>query len=123
MSACSGDMISIKCGHTNTGSGVTRWIFSPPVDCSEIIEHRRPNDRQCGSSPFRFQQITSLTENVILSSTAVATANTTMTDTTVQCQDTAGISPMTIGNVTVCIFGECTRNDHIAGVMPWHTLM
>ena len=106
LSVCAGDLISIKCGHTNTGSGVTRWVFSPPVDCSEIIEHSRPNDRQCGTSAFRLAGITRLVANVILNSTAIATANTTMSGTTVQCFDSAGIASVTVGSVTLCIFGR-----------------
>ena len=41
-----------------------------------------------------------------LSSTAVATANTSMTGTVVSCQDRAGLMPTTIGSITICVTGN-----------------
>ena len=40
-----------------------------------------------------------------LSSTAVATANTSMTGTVVSCQDGVGLMPTTIGSITICVTG------------------
>ena len=102
---CVGNEISISCGHNNVDTGVTRWVLSVPINCSEVIEHRFPTDPyQCG--PFSFQDVTLLVAGAVLSSTAVATANTSMTGTTVECRDSAGINPRTIGSTTLCVVGK-----------------
>ena len=104
LSVCIGQEIFIRCGHNNVNTGVTRWVLSAPINCSEVIEHRAPTDPyQCG--PFSFQDVTLLAPDVVLSSTAVATANTSMTGTTVECRDSAGINPQTIGSTALCGVG------------------
>ena len=47
-----------------------------------------------------------LAPGAVLSSTAVATANTSMTGTVVECRDSAGIVFTSIGNVTLRIIGK-----------------
>ena len=108
LAACAGDQISLTCSHDNLDSGVTRWIqVSQPMvqDCSEVIDHNIPNSADpCG--PFTFQDVSMLALDAVLSSTAVATANTSMTGTVVECRDSAGILSASIGNVTLCVYGE-----------------
>ena len=105
LSVCIDHEVFITCGHSNLNTGVTRWVLSTPVNCSEVIQHRNPaGPYQCG--PFSFQDVTMLAPDAVLSSTAVATANTSMTGTTVECRDSAGINPHTIGSTTLCIFGK-----------------
>ena len=102
---CVGNEILIRCNHTNLNTGVTRWVLSTPVNCSEAIEHGEPTrPYQCG--PFSFQDVTLLAPGAVLSSTAVATANTSMTGTNVECRDSAGINPQTIGSTALCVVGK-----------------
>ena len=103
LTACAGSQISITCRHSNLNSGITSWNFSLPVDCIVAIQHDPPSSEPCG--PFSFQDVTMLAVGAVLSSTAVATANTSMTGTVVSCQDGAGLIPTTIGSITVCIIG------------------
>ena len=101
LTACAGSQISITCRHSNLNSGVTVWSFSLPIDCMITIEHNPPLSEPCG--PFSFQDAAMLAAGVELSSTAVATAITSMTGTVVSCQDSVGLIPTTIGSITVCI--------------------
>ena len=102
---CVDHEVFIRCGHSNLNTGVTRWVLSTPVNCSEVIQHRAPTDPyQCG--PFSFQDVTMLAVGAVLSSTADATANTSMTGTIVECRDSAGINPQTIGSTTLCVVGK-----------------
>ena len=42
LTTCVGDHISLMCSHDNDANGVTRWIFSPLIDCSVTIDHNPP---------------------------------------------------------------------------------
>ena len=105
LSVCIGHEVFIRCGHSNVNTGITRWVLSAPINCSEVIEHGDTTRLyQCG--PFSFQDVTMLAVDAVLSSTAVATANTSMTGTTVECRDSSGINPQTIGSSTLCVVGK-----------------
>ena len=105
LAACAGDQISLTCSHDDLISGTTRWIISQPVNCSETIDHNPPiSTNPCG--PFTFRDVSMLTPDTVLSSTAVAAANTSITGTVVECRDSAGIFYDSIGNITLCIIGK-----------------
>ena len=109
LSACAGSQISITCRHSNLNSGVTPWIFSPPVDCSTTIDHNTVSYEPCG--PFTFQGVTAISIHnydmiTAFSSTAVATANTSMTGTVVSCQSGLSLRPTIIGSITICVTGN-----------------
>ena len=102
----SGNKVSFRCSHDNLVSGVTRWSFSAPLDCNEaIIDHNPPiTTSQCGQ--FTFENVTVIMIGSLLSSTAVATANTAMSGAVIECRDSTGISPNLIGRITLCVAGE-----------------
>ena len=106
LTTCAGHQILLTCSHNKLLSGITRWIFSQPVDCSETVDHNPPiqSTDPCGS--FTFQDVSELAPDTVLHSTTVATANTSMTGTVVECKDSAGILSESIGNITLCIVGE-----------------
>ena len=102
--ACDGDLISLTCTHDDVGSGSSTWIISPPVNCSTSIIHNPPTDApSCG--PFTFSGVNEALQGVTqLSSTAMATASTTMSGSVVECK--SGIfSSSSAGNLTLCIIG------------------
>ena len=87
--ACVGDRISLTCSRNiELGSGVTHWtVSSPTIPCDSIINHFAPvSIEPC--DPFGFQNVTEIIGSqypTILSSTAVATANASMSGAVVQC--------------------------------------
>ena len=105
--ASAGDRISLTCTHTNIDNGRTTWRFGPPIGCSRSFLHDRVPDvfSPCGS--FTFEDITLLIHGVThLSSTAVATVNSSITGTFVECSDMSAVAMTNIGNVTLCIVGK-----------------
>ncbi len=93
------------CSHDNDANAVTRWVFSPPIDCSETIVHNPPiTTRPCG--PFTFQDITEIRPNGLFNSTAVATASVSMTGAIAECRDSAGDVYNQIGTTSICIIGK-----------------
>ena len=106
--ACAGDQISLTCSHSNSDNGVTLWIFTPSNDCNRrSLDHNNPDDvPPCG--PFMFENIThiSQTRSSALSSTAVFTANESISNTLVECRDNAGNAYNQVGNITICVVGE-----------------
>ena len=99
----------MTCTHDNLGGGVSKWTFTSPTrDYCErpiIINHNFPdNVPPCG--PFMFQNVTSL-EPVpkLLSSMVIATAEGYMSNTTVECEDSAGTNVNQIGFITLCVIG------------------
>ena len=75
------------------------------MDCTEVIDHNaRFSTDPCG--PFIFQDVSVLAPGAVLSSTAVATANTSMTGTVVECRDSAGIFYEQVGNISLCILSK-----------------
>ena len=104
--ACVGHQILLTCSHDNDASGITRWIFSPPVNCSTAIDHNNPlSTFPCG--PFMFQKVTELTSDALLfNSTVVATASASMSGTVVECRDSTGRTFNQIGYITLCIIGK-----------------
>lgn len=104
LTACAGDQISIRCSHDNLATGATRWIFEPPIDCAEAIDHNPPiSTHPCG--PFTFHGVTELPQ-VPLHSTAEATASASMSGAVIECRDSGGLRFNTIGNLTLCIIGK-----------------
>ena len=103
LQVCDGETISLSCSHENTASGISRWVFSPPLDCSFIVDHASPDlSRGCG--PFQLE--TATMNNGTLMSTVAATADTTITGTVVECRDSGGISFNVIGNISICVLGK-----------------
>lgn len=105
--ACDGDQISLTCSHDNAVSGTTtsRWIMTPPVDCSTSVIHRPPIEApQCG--PFTFHAVNEALSDVSqLNSTAMATASTMMSNTVVECRAGNIAVSSSVGNLTLCIIG------------------
>ena len=113
LAACAGDHISLTCIHDNDATGITRWIFSSPIDCSQTIDHNPPIlTRPCG--PFTFQDITEIRPNGLFNSTAVATAASSMTGTTAECRDSSGDVYNQIGTASICIIGKITKKKLFA---------
>ena len=110
LSACVGNRISLTCTHDNDATGVTRWIFSPPIDCSETIDHNPPIfTRPCG--PFVFNNISRIGSNDLLSSTAItAEASASMSGSVAECRDSSGDVYNQIGIASICIIGKV--HDH-----------
>ena len=105
LTACVGDPISLKCSHNNDVTGITRWIFSSPIDCSETIDHNPPIiTRPCG--PFSFQDVNEIQPNGLFNSTAVAIASASMTGAIAECRDSSGDVYNQIGSVSICIIGK-----------------
>lgn len=103
LTAYHGDQISLMCSHNRPATAVTKWLFTPPVDCTKAIDHHSPTTTSsCG--PFMFVRISELS-CCHLNSTAMATATSSMTGTTIECRDSAGISFNVVGQITLCIIG------------------
>ena len=105
LKACVGDQISLTCSHDDIkGNGQTRWLFSPPVNCSFLIDHFQPNTAHpCG--PFILQDVSETTAGVMLNSTVVVTANTSISCTVAECRDASGNSYNEIGRTSICVIG------------------
>ena len=108
LTACSGDPIKIICNHDEIDTASTTWRISPPVNCSTTITHgQTPNTPPCGSSMIRFQAVTTATRDTdVLSSTAVVTANVTMSGSVVECKGGNIARSIEVGNISLCIVGE-----------------
>lgn len=110
LTACVGDHVSLTCSHDNDASGVTRWIFSSPIDCSVTIDHNPPIvTRPCG--PFTFQDVTEIQPNGLFNSTAVAIASVSMTGAIAECRDSSGDVYNQIGTTLICIIGKIVIID------------
>ena len=128
LTACVGDQISLTCSRNiDLGSAVTRWtITSPTIPCDSVINHISPvSIGHCG--PFVFQDVTDISGPIInLSSTAVATANVSMSGAVVQCFTSQIVLVANeIGpNITLCIPGKkstCTSIIYkylLTGIQP-----
>ena len=108
VTACSGNQIKMTCSHNETTNINTLWNIGPPVNCSTTITHTRtPDIPQCGSSMIEFQNVTSATRSTsILSSTAVVTANTMISGSTVECRGGNIDRSIDVGSLSLCIVGE-----------------
>lgn len=105
LTTCVGEHVSLTCSHDNSATGITRWLFSSPIDCSETIDHNPPiNTRPCG--PFTFQDVTEIRPNGLFNSTAVAIASTSMTGAVAECRDSSGEVYNQIGTTSICIIGK-----------------
>ena len=104
LTACVGDTILLTCSHDNHATGVTRWIFSFPVNCSKTIDHNPPIfSESCG--PFTFQNVTEFGSNELLNSTAAALGSASISGTIVECRDSSGSVYNSIGSIFTCIIG------------------
>ena len=106
LTTCVGEQISITCSHAGEETSNTRWVFSPPTKCSILIDHEpqnAPDSKQCG--PFTIQGISNTTQEM-LTSTAVATATTSLTGTVAECADGVGANAIQFGNTSICVAGE-----------------
>ena len=104
LTVCAGDQISLQCSHDNYVSGITRWIFSHPVNCLRLIDHNNPGTaRLC--DPFTFHNITDISSGGLLNSIAVTVANGSISSTVIECRDSAGSQFNQIGNTTLCVIG------------------
>ena len=106
--ACDGDQISLSCSHDNAASASTRWIISPPVNCSTVIDHNPPIalalPMACGS--FMFQDLTLAVQgSTKLNSSAVATSSISMSGSVVECRGGNEFQSDSVGNITLCIIG------------------
>ena len=116
LTACAGDQISLTCSHDNVGIGVTRWVVSAPIDCSETVDHNPPiSTDPCG--PFTFQDVTEIPDDVLLNSTAVVIANASMSGGVVECRDGGGSIFNQIGNVTLCIIDQPNNLTVVNGAL------
>ena len=110
LTACAGQQISLTCSHnTSVGVGVvTVWTASLPINCTSQVSHYFiPATTPCG--PFIFEEITPVVGKPfppLLNSTAVATAAVSMTYSTIECRGGTFFNFVSIGNVSLCIFGE-----------------
>ena len=130
LKACVGDQISLTCSHDDIrGNDQTRWLFSPPVDCDFLIDHFQPNNAQpCG--PFTLQDVSETTGGMVLNSTVVVSASTSISGTVAKCRDSAGDMFNQIGSTSICVIGMYSvhniivilRNDVLSNDMhsPTH---
>lgn len=106
LTTCVGSRITLMCSHDNDANGITRWLFSPPIDCSETIDHNPPIfTRPCG--PFVFHNVSEIGQSDVFNSTAIATvASTSMSGTFAECRDSSGEVYNKIGSISICIIGK-----------------
>ena len=107
--ACAGDQLVLTCTHDMVSNQATRWNFIPtfPGCTRRIVNHNNPDSvTPCGPFTFlnvtRFDESLSLTE---LSSTAVATAHESLSNTVIECYDSERNSANLVGNITLCVIG------------------
>ena len=107
LTVCDGVQFSVTCTHGNVGTGVTFWVFNPPLeDCaSRTIYHdsSSPIPQEC--TPFTFRDISTLKEQ-ILNSTLEAVASELLNGIYIECRDSGGDTFTEIGNVTLCVTGK-----------------
>ena len=105
LTACAGETFSLTCTHDNHATGITRWIFSTPINCSKTIDHNPPIFTDlCG--PFRFQNVTEIGFHESLNSTTTAIASASMNGTIIECRDSSGTVFNSIGSIKLCIIGN-----------------
>ena len=106
VTACSGNQIKMTCSHNEITN--TLWSIGPPVNCLTTITHTQPPDiPPCGSSMIEFQNVTSATHSTsMLSSTAVVTANTMMSGSTVEYRGGNIDQSIDVGSLSLCIVSE-----------------
>ena len=109
--ACVGDQISLTCSRDfELATGVTYWtINSSTIPCNSLITHLTPvSIGHC--DPFMFQNVTVITGPTIttLSTTAIATANASISGAVIQCFTSNVLQlSMPIGSsITLCIPGK-----------------
>ena len=105
LTTCAGETLSLTCIHNNHATGITRWIFSNPINCSETIDHNPPIFTDlCG--PFRFQNVAEIGFNESLNSTTTTIASASMNGTIIECRDSSGTVFNSIGSIKLCIIGK-----------------
>ena len=107
LTTCVDQPISFTCSYANVDATTTVWMFSPPTAtvCSVAIDHENPQvSTQC--DPFTVQDISNTTQ-AMFTSTAVATATTSLTGTVAECDDGIGAGANQIGsNISICVIGK-----------------
>ena len=104
LTACSGDQISITCNHDQVATTSTMWRITRPVDCSRIITHNQnPVVPACGLS---FVDVNSAAGVSELTSTAIATANVTMSGGVIECTGGNDVHSVHVGNISLCVIGK-----------------
>ena len=108
LTTCSGNRIEMTCSHNEVDTISTIWRVSPPVSCSTTITHSlTPVTPPCGSSMINFQNVTAATlDTTVLISTAVVTANVTMSGSIVECRGGNLARSVNVGNISLCVVGE-----------------
>lgn len=105
LTTCAGEILSLTCTHNNLATGITRWIFTTPINCSRTIDHNPPIfTHLCG--PFRFQNVTEIGLQNSLNSTTIAIASASMNGTIIECRDSSGTVFNSIGSIKLCIIGK-----------------
>ena len=94
-------LLSITCTQLNNYLE-TPLIFSPPIDCSETVDHSTPIST-CPCGPSTFQDITEIRPNGLFNSTAVVTASVSMTGAVniAECRDSSGEVYNQIGTTSI----------------------
>ena len=105
--ACAGDQLVLTCTHDMVSNEASRWNFFPtfPSCTRKIVDHNNPlSVEPCG--PFTFLNVTGVDESPTeLSSTAVATADESLSNTVIECYDSERKSANLVGNITLCVIG------------------
>ena len=106
LTTCSGSQVEITCNHNEVDTASTMWTISPPINCLTTITHgRNPDAPPCGL--ITFQNITVAMHNTTsLSSTAVLSANVSMSDSVVECTGGNEVIHVEVGNISLCVIGE-----------------
>ena len=105
--ACAGDQLVLTCTHDMVSNRASQWNFIPdyPGCTRRIVDHNNPLlVAPCG--PFTFLNVTGVDESPTeLSSTAVATADESLSNTVIECYDSERNSANLVGNITLCVIG------------------
>ena len=97
--------MSLACTHSNTNSGNSRWIVGSPLNCAETVSSSVTPGQSC--EPYvSFQDDSMLSEGVVSSIATVATDNTSVNGTVLECRDGAGLLYTSVGNVAICVVGK-----------------
>ena len=105
--ACAGDQLVLTCTHNMVSNQASRWNFIPtfPSCTRRIVNHNNPTMvTPCG--PFTFLNVTGVDESPTeLSSTAIATADESLSNTVIECYDSERNSANSVGRITMCVIG------------------
>ena len=104
ITACVGDEISLTCSRSDSVIAITKWIFSPPMNCSSEVSHNSQTASPPHCGPFTFMNISALGLTQV-NSTAVGIASSEINGSTIKCM--FGITmPVSVGNTSLCVTGK-----------------